>query len=78
MCLLVKVRGQFVYVLVRINFLSNQTRMSRIMENQTSLHVQLKLKLEIYKTVSRQPQNTLIKFTYLINLDVHTITIKQE
>jgi cell shape-determining protein MreD len=24
MCMLVKVRGQFVYVLVRINFLSNQ------------------------------------------------------
>jgi hypothetical protein len=48
------------------------------MGNQTSLHVQLKLKLEIYKTVSGQPQNTLMKFTYLMNLDVHTITIKQE
>jgi hypothetical protein len=52
--------------------------MSQIMGNQTCLHVQLKFMLEIYKTVSGQPQTTLMKFTYLMNLDVHTITIKQE
>jgi hypothetical protein len=52
--------------------------MDQIMGNQACLHVQLKFKLELYKTVSGPPQNTLMKFTYLMNLDVHTITIKQE
>jgi hypothetical protein len=52
--------------------------MGQIKGNQACLHVQLKFKLEIYKTASGQPQNNLMKFTYLMNLDVHTITIKQE
>jgi hypothetical protein len=37
--------------------------MNQIKEKQTYLHLQLKFKLGIYKTISGQPQITLVKFT---------------
>jgi hypothetical protein len=37
--------------------------MGQIKGNQACLYVQLNSKLEIYETISGQPQNTLVKFT---------------
>jgi hypothetical protein len=63
MCTLVKFRVQFVYILVRIEIPSNRALKEQVKEKQTYHHLQLKFKLEIYKTISEQPQNTLVKFT---------------
>jgi hypothetical protein len=63
MCTLVKFRGQFVYILVRFEIPSDRALKEQVKEKQTYHHLQLKFKLEIYKTISGQPQNTLVKFT---------------
>jgi hypothetical protein len=63
MCMLVKFRGQFVYVFVRIEFPNKWALKEQVKEKQTYHHRQLKFKLEIYKTISGQPQNTLVKLT---------------
>jgi hypothetical protein len=63
MCTLVKFRGRLVYILVRIEIPSNRALKEQVKEKQTYHHLQLKFKLEIYKTVSGQPQNTLVKLT---------------
>jgi hypothetical protein len=52
MCMLVKFRGQFVSIFARIEVPSNRALKEQIKEKQTCLHLQLKLKLEIYKTIS--------------------------
>jgi hypothetical protein len=62
-CVLVKFHGQFVYIFARIEIPSNRALKEQIKEKRTYLHLQLKFKLEIYKTISGQPQNTLVKFT---------------
>jgi hypothetical protein len=63
--MLVKPPGQFVCIFTRIKFLSNQAL------NKWN-------NLGFVKFTSEQPQISLVKFTKLMNLDVHTITIKQE
>jgi hypothetical protein len=60
---LVKFRGQFVYILVRIEFPSNWAVKEQVKENRPITIYSLKFKLEIYKTISGQLQNTLMKFT---------------
>jgi uncharacterized pyridoxamine 5'-phosphate oxidase family protein len=57
MCMLVKFHEQFVYILVRIEFPSNWALKEQVMENRP------KFKPEIYKIISGQPQNALVKFT---------------
>jgi hypothetical protein len=46
-----------------LNFPSNQALKEQVNEKQTYHHLQLKFKFELYKIISRQPQNTLMKFT---------------
>jgi hypothetical protein len=55
--------GQLVYNLASIEFPSNGALKEQVKEKQTYHHLQLKVKLEIHKTISGQPQNTLVKFT---------------
>jgi hypothetical protein len=61
--MLVKFHGQLVYTLVSIEFPSNGALKEQVKEKPTYHHLQLKVRLEIYKTISGQPQNTLVKFT---------------
>jgi hypothetical protein len=61
--MLLKFHGQFAFILVRIEFPSNQALKEQVKEKQTYLHLQLKFKLGIYKIISGQPQNILVKFT---------------
>jgi hypothetical protein len=63
MCMRVKFHGQFVYILIRIEFPRNRALKEQVKEKQTYHHLQLKFKLEIYKIMCGQPQNTLVKFT---------------
>jgi hypothetical protein len=49
--MLVKFRGQFVCIFARIEIPSNRALKEQIKEKQTYLHLQLKFKLEIYKTI---------------------------
>jgi hypothetical protein len=63
MCMLLEFHGQFVYILVRIEFPSNQALKEQVNEKQTYHHLQLKFKCELYKIIYGQPQNTLTKFT---------------
>jgi hypothetical protein len=61
--MLLKFHGQFAFILVSIEFPSNQALKEQVKEKQTYLHLQLNFKLGIYKIISGQPQNILVKFT---------------
>jgi hypothetical protein len=61
--MLVKFHGPLVYTLVSIEFPSNGALKEQVKEKQTYHHLLLKVRLEIYKTISGQPQNILVKFT---------------
>jgi hypothetical protein len=63
MCMLAEFHGQIVYILVKIEFPSNQALKEQVNEKQTYHHLQLKFKCELYKIIYGQPQNTLTKFT---------------